>query len=420
MPLPEGSGRIGAGGEMASVTGFDLAGLLSRKAQRAGPGWFGRPRTAEGRISLVGGFPDPESLPREEILESARLALERDGVWALEYGATRGYELLVEQLLAKLRRDQGIIAAPEHLLVTAGASQALGLLVDVLCDPGDVVLSEQPTWMGAVRIFRAAGVEVRPVPVGTEGIDLDVLAETLEGLAAEGRRPKFLYLIPTFQNPTGVTMPLAARRRLLDLASASDLLVIEDDAYVDLRYEGEPVPPVRALDERGQVAYLGTFSKTIAAGLRLGWMVAEPSLVAVAAGVKPEGGTSPFTGAVAAQFCATGALREHVAELREIYRERRDAMLRALAETMPDDAAWTRPAGGFFIWLTLPPGTSATRVAERARERGVDVLPGSVCFVQPSSDRALRLCYSFATVEQIAEGIARLAEAVREERAARA
>jgi len=405
---------------MASVTGFDVAGLLSRKAQRAGPGWFGSPRAAEGRISLIGGFPDPVSLPREEILESARLALERDGIWALEYGATRGYELLVEQLLAKLRRDQGIIAAPEHVLITAGSSQALGLLVEALCDPGDVVLSEQPTWMGAVRIFRTAGVEVRPVPVGAEGIDLDLLAETLEGLAAEGRHPKFLYLIPTFQNPTGVTMPLVARQRLLDIASAYRLLIVEDDAYFDLRYEGEPVAPVRALDERGQVAYLGTLSKIIAAGLRLGWMVAEPSLIAAAAGVKPEGGTSPFAGAVAGQFCATGALREHVAELREIYRERRDVMLRALAATMPSDVSWTRPAGGFFIWLTLPPGTSATRVAERARERGVDVLPGSACFFQPSSDRALRLCYSFATAEQIREGIARLADAVREEVAARA
>ncbi len=402
---------------MTGTTGLEVGSLLSSKARRAGPGWFGAPRSAEGRLSLLGGFPDPLSLPREDILESARLALEQDGVWALEYGATRGYELLVEQLLIKLRRDHGITAQPEQVLVTAGASQALGLLVDALCDPGDVVLSEQPTWMGAVRIFRAAGVEVRPVPVGAEGIELDALVETLEGLTAEGRRPKFLYLIPTFQNPMGVTMPLAARRRLLDLAYEHRLLVIEDDAYFDLRYEGERVPPLRALDGREHVAYLGTFSKIMAAGMRVGWIVAEPSLIAAAAGVKPEGGTSPFAAAVVAQFCASGALLEHVAELREIYRERRDAMLRALSETMPEGAAWTRPAGGFFVWLTLPPGVSAARVAERARERGVDVMPGSACFFHSSGDDTIRLCYSFVTTEQISEGIARLAGVIREETA---
>jgi 2-aminoadipate transaminase len=403
---------------MARATGLEVTGLLSSKAQRAGPGWFGVPRSAEGRISFLGGFPDPGSLPREEILESARLALERDGVWALEYGATRGYELLVEQLLVKLRRDQGIAATPEQVLITAGASQALGLLVDALCDPGDVVLSEEPTWMGAVRIFRAAGVEVRPVPLGAQGIELDALAAMLGALAAEGRRPKLLYVIPTFQNPTGVTMPLAARRELLALAYEHQLLLIEDDAYFDLRYEGERVPPLRALDDQGHVVYLGTFSKIMAAGMRLGWIVADPSLIAAVAGLKPEGGTSPFAGAVAAQFCATGMLLEHVAELRAIYRERRDAMLRALSETMPDGVAWTRPEGGFFIWLTLPPGVSAARAAERAAEAGVDVMPGSACSFQPSSDSALRLCYSFATTEQISEGIARLAAAIRQEMAA--
>lgn len=400
---------------MAETVNRTLDELFSERVERAGEARLGNPRASADYISFVAGFPDPASLPRNDVLESTRIALERDGDWVLQYGAARGYADLVTQLLIKLKRDQGIEAGEENLLITYGASQGLNLICEALCDVGDVVLSEQPTWSGAVRAFRTAGVEVIPIPLTPEGTDVETLERELTRLAAEGRQPKLFYTIPNFQNPTGVTTTLERRRRIIELSHRHNLPIVEDDAYFDLRYSGERIPTLYMLDkassgsEMGRVMYLGTFSKIMAAGMRLGWVVADPRMIRVLAGLKAEGGTSAFTGAVAAEFCASGTLVEHISELNKLYRVRRDTMLESLEAHMPPGTHWTQPEGGFFIWVILPEGVTASALAPAARERGVEFLPGTACHFQDGDD-TLRLSYSFADEEQIRQGIAILGE----------
>lgn len=399
---------------MAETAHRSVDDLLSQRAQRSGGARLNDPRGSAAYISFVAGFPDPGSLPKGDVLESTRIALERDAAWVLQYGATRGYARLVDELLAKLKRDQGIDAGPENLLITYGASQALHLITEALVDPGDVVLSEEPTWSGAVHTFGNAGAEVITIPLTAEGTDVAALERHLGELRAAGRQAKLFYTIPTFQNPTGVTTTRERRQRIAELAKEYGVPVVEDDAYFDLRYRGERLPTIYSLDDAGLVMYLGTFSKIMAAGMRLGWVVASPAIINVLAGLKAEGGTSAFTGAVAAEFCASGTLVEHVAELTALYHARRDTMLAALEATMPEGTRWTNPDGGFFIWVTLPRGVSASTLIAQARERGVEFLPGTACHFTGGDD-TLRLSYSFADEDQIRRGIAILADLVRQQ-----
>jgi 2-aminoadipate transaminase len=391
--------------------------LLSERARRAGAARLGDPRASASKISFLAGFPDPGSLPKADIAEATRVALERDGEWALQYGAPLGYAGLIEELLVKLGRDQGIDAATANILITNGASQALALMTDMLVDPGDIVISEAPTWSGAVHTFAAAGADVREIAIDTDGLDIDALARELDAIRRAGRRAKMLYVIPTFQNPTGVTTTLERRRRIIALAREHALPVVEDDAYFDLRYAGERLPTLYSLDQDGLVMYMGTFSKIMAAGMRLGWVVADAAVISQLAGLKLEGGTSPFAGQVAAEFCASGTLIEHVKELRELYHRRRDAMLAALEREMPNDTTWTVPEGGFFVWLNLPDRVRSSRLLELAKEHNVEFLPGTACYHHGAGDDQLRLSYSFSDEAQIAEGIGILAGLIRAEQA---
>lgn len=399
---------------MIETQATPLAELISERARRSGPAGMNDPRDSSRMISFYAGFPDPASLPRHDIIEATRVALERDGEWALQYGATRGYPGLIDELLKKLSRDQGISAGPDNVLITNGASQALALIVDLFVDPGDVILSEAPTWMGAVNNFRAAGASVREIPVDSDGIDVCALERVLHDLRDSGQHAKLLYVIPNFQNPTGVTTTLERRRQVIALAEEFSLPVVEDDAYFDLRFAGDTLPTMYELNERGRVIYMGTFSKIMAAGMRLGWAIADTETIAMLAGLKYEGGTSPFAGQVAAEFCSSGTLIEHVEDLRRLYRSRRDAMLDALQREMPQGTTWTTPEGGFFIWVTLPNGVSASAILPPARKRNVEFLAGTGFYFHGSGDNAMRLSYSFANEDQIAEGIGILGELARQ------
>jgi 2-aminoadipate transaminase len=389
--------------------------LFSERANRVGPAAFRSPRANSSRILFSSGFPDPSSMPKSDMAEATRVALERDGEWALQYGHSRGYEGLVEALQAKLRRDQGIDADEENLLIVSGAGQGLSLIIEAFCNPGDVILSEEPTWMGAVKHFRGFGAEVETVPVDDEGTDVVALEATIERLNAEGRHPKLLYVIPNFQNPTGVTTTLERRKRIAELAGKHMIPVIEDDAYSDLRYAGDRIPTIYSQDESGMVIYLSTFSKIIGAGLRLGWIVAHPRFISTFSALKPEGGASPFTGAATAEFCASGTLVEHVNHLRAVYDGRRTAMLAALEEQMPEGVTWTNPDGGFFLWLTLPEGVKASALAPLALDAGVEFSPGPIFYFHGGGENTLRLSYSFANEEQIRQGIEILAGLIREQ-----
>ena len=390
--------------------------LLSERSNRAGMGGASRTRDAESLVAyLSGGFPDPRSLPKADLIESTRMALESDGEWALQYGSSAGDPVLIEQLLTKLKRDQAIDATEENVLITNGASQALNLIIQMLVNPGDIVLSEAPTWTGAVRGFKVAGAEIREIGITPDGTDVEQLEAELKLLQAAGRKPKFFYIIPNFQNPTGVTTTLERRKRIVELAAEYDLPVIEDDAYSDLRFSGEKLPTLYTLDGGNRVMYMGTFSKIVAAGIRLGWAVANPDIIRRMIALKSEGGTSPFASHVVASFASSGTLAEHIQELRGIYHTRRDALIQALEESMPEGTTWTIPEGGFFVWVTLPEGASVARLAPAASEQGVAISPGPTFYFTARGDNEMRLSYSFNDAGQIRQGVQILADLVREQ-----
>lgn len=267
--------------------------------------------------------------------------------------------------------------------------------------------------MGAVRHFRNLGIEVEPVGVDQEGTDVNQVREIVERLARDGRRPKFIYMIPNFQNPIGITTTVERRKAIIDLAREYTIPVIEDDAYSDLRYRGEKLPTMYSMDDSGMVIYLSTFSKIIGAGLRLGWIVANPRFINAFGALKAEGGTSPFVSAAATEFCASGTLVEHISDLRKVYGNRNKTMLAALQANMPDGVNWSDPEGGFFIWVTLPDGVQVDDVLPMLQENGVEVSPGPVFYFHSGGEHALRLSYSFADEDQIETGVQTLGRAIR-------
>jgi 2-aminoadipate transaminase len=399
---------------MAQVEISRLAPLFSdqAKALSAGPpmGFSG----PSDRINFTGGFPDPESLPAARIAAATARAMEKNGKWALQYGAAVGYAGLIDQLRTKLSRDNGVTAERENVLITAGASQAIDLVCSAMLNPGDVVLSEEPTWMGAVRIFKAHKATCVGVPVDNEGMRLDILETRLAEFKAQGIQPKLIYVIPTFQNPTGVTTPLHRRVRLLELAKEYNVAIMEDDAYFDLRFSGERIPMLITLDDAGLVIYTGTFSKIMAAGMRLGWIVGPAQLIEKAAKLKADGGTSPFASNVAAEYAASGELAEHIVDLVDIYRSRRDTMADALKAEMPEGVEWAEPNGGFFMWLTLPEGCDSVAMLPEARAHGVEFLPGTGCYFDGSGRSNIRLSFSFSDEDAIRRGVKILAGIIRE------
>jgi 2-aminoadipate transaminase len=276
-----------------------------------------------------------------------------------------------------------------------------------------VALVETPTFMGTIRMIRFHGITAVPVPQGADGLDLEAFDAACRRLRAAGTPPRFLYLIPTFNNPTGVTMPVERRRALLDLALRHDVPVIEDDAYGDLRLDGEPVPTLSALDRHGVVIRLGTFSKIVAPGVRLGFVVADPALIQRVPPFKAEGSTNGLTSLVVGTFMRQGRLQPHIAELRQSYRARRDTMQAALSAHMPEGVRWTRPQGGFFFWLTLPPRLDVERMTAAATEAGIVTLPGTTCFPDGRGSHHVRLSYSLESLDRLAEGVRRLGGAIR-------
>ncbi len=388
----------------AATADTSIAHLLSRRARHLPEARIGDPRQSAELISFFAGFPDPGSLPSEQIVQATTTVMRREGEWALQYGNGRGYPGLADALLTKLARDQQIRATRDQMLITAGASQALGLIIEALVDWGDTIVTEAPTWMGAVRAFRNAGAHAITVPVDHQGTDVDALEARLRELRTSGVIPKFIYVISNFQNPSGVSTTLERRKRIVELAHEYTTLIVEDDAYSDLRYEGTPIPALFTLDSHATTLYMGTLSKTLGAGIRLGWVLGETDLIGKLAVLKIDGGTNIFGSYVAAEWLPQH-LESHVAELRTIYHRRRDLMLDALERHMPDGTSWTRPEGGFFIWVKVPDGIDTTRLLPQAKERGVEFLPGHTCYVDEGGHDELRLSFSFARDEQIDEGI---------------
>ncbi len=374
-------------------------------------------------ISFAGGLPAPEAFPMEAIREATQRVLDQHGARALQYSATEGYEPLRE-LIARHTLRYGIAARPSNVLITSGSQQALDLIGKLFLEPGDTVLVEDPTYLGAVQAFRAYGVEFLTVPVDHDGVRADRLEKVLQQ-----KRPKLLYLLPNFQNPSGVTMSELRRQEVVALAERHALPIVEDDPYGQLRYEGDHLTPLFVLDGEQQrerhsddpirgthVVYTSTFSKLLAPGLRVGWILAPEEVIAQLTLVKQgtDLHTSTFSQVVAHETCRGGFLDRHVRVIRKLYAERRAAMLAALEQHMPSEVQWTRPQGGLFLWITLPFELDAREVLKVALNKGVAFVPGGAFHAAGGGNYTMRLNFSYCNPERIEDGIARLAEAVRE------
>ncbi len=369
-----------------------------------------------GVIDLGWGHPDPALLPAAALREAVGAALDRLGPDALAYGAVRGPAPLRDWLGERIARTEGRAPAPGEILITGGISHALDQLCTLLARPGDVALVESPTYHLAVRILREHPLDLVPVPADDGGLRVDALAATVATLRRAGRAPRLLYTVPTFHNPTGVSLDPARRRALVELAAAEGLTVIEDDAYRELAYDGPAPPSLWSLAPPGAVVRLGSFSKAVAPGLRLGWLTADAATVARLADgglLDSGGGVNHFTACAVAAFCGAGRFEEQVARLRAAYRARRDALAGALREHLPAGCRWRAPAGGFFVWARLPDGLDAAALLPRAVEGGVAYLPGARCHLDGGPAETLRLAFGLYPPEALAEAARRLGAVVR-------
>jgi 2-aminoadipate transaminase len=368
-------------------------------------------------ISLAGGLPDTSTFPPEKFAALMSTIARESCASALQYGPTEGFGETKAQICSVML-EEGMRVDPEDVIVTTGGQQVIDLVTKTLVDPGDVVICEAPTYPGAVPVFSSYEADVVQVEMDSDGMRIDLLEETLDRLEREGRRPKFIYTVPTFQNPAGVTLSLPRRMRLVEIARERELLVLEDNPYGLLRYEGEPLPPLFALDNGVYVLYLGTFSKIFSPGIRLGWLVApRPVLAKVELGKQAADlCTSSLTQQFVDAYFRQGRWLEYIGELCSLYRQRRDAMLDALAEFFPPEAEWTRPAGGLFIWATLPEFIDTHDLLAKAlREEQVAFVPGAAAYVDGRGGSSMRLNFSNADGDDIREGIRRIAKVVREQ-----
>ncbi|MDX6641461.1 MAG: 2-aminoadipate transaminase [Solirubrobacteraceae bacterium] len=372
-------------------------------------------------ISLAGGLPDTSTFPPESLAALLSHVAAASAARALQYGPTEGLAA-VAQCIEQVMAAEGVRIDPQDVLVTTGGQQVIDLVCKTLIDPGDVIVAEAPTYPGAVPAFCAYQADVVQIPMDADGMRVDELEATLDRLEAEGRRPKFIYTIPNFQNPAGVTLSLPRRRRLVEVAHERELLVLEDNPYGLLRYEGDPLPTLLELDQEqrgGQfVIYLGTFSKILSPGIRLGWSVApRPVLEKMNLGKQ---GADLCSSSLSQLFVATyfeeRRWEDYLAELRDLYRGRRDTMLEALAEHFPPEATWTHPQGGLFIWATLPDYIDTTDLLARALDdRNVAFVPGRAAFVDGRGGSAMRLNFSGVSDDDIREGVRRIGEVIREQ-----
>ena len=365
----------------------------------------------EDVISLAGGMPDVSLLPKSAVRKAAKAAIDNQAV-TLQYGGTDGL-FETAQVFCDLVRDLGIRHKPENVIITTGAQEALDLIAKTFCDPGDIIITEGPTYLGALQAFSAYEPDIRTIPFDDQGMCTDLLEEELKRIGKGNPRLKFLYTIPNFQNPGGVTMSPERRKRLLELSHEYDFVVVEDDPYGRLRYEGGHCLPMRALDD--SVIYLGTISKMFSAGLRVGWIMAP-------AGVKgkinlAKQGTdlcgSMFDQKMAAAYFTQTPWQHTLQKFIKTYDKRRRAMLDALDEYFPPEAVWTRPEGGFFVWVTLPQYVDANSMLAEALDHGVIYAPGDSFFPDGKRGRnSMRLNFSYESPENIEEAIRRLSEVI--------
>ncbi|MCJ7537083.1 MAG: PLP-dependent aminotransferase family protein [Anaerolineales bacterium] len=370
-------------------------------------------------ISFAGGLPAPDVFPVEEFSAACERVLREHGAMALQYSTTEGY-LPLREMITRHSARYGIKITPENVLITSGSQQALDLLGKILIDPGDRILVESPTYLAALQAWKAYGAEFISVPMDDDGMNTDYLEEALRA------GPKFIYALPNFQNPTGVTLSMERRRKLLELADQYGVPIVEDDPYGQLRYDGDHLPSIVVLDSqfrddgtdcyRGNVIYLSTFSKTLAPGLRLGWVIAPPEVIGKLVQAKQGADlhTATFNQFVAYEVSRAGFLDRHIQLIREVYGHRRDLMLAAMDRHFPAEVNWTYPQGGLFLWGTLPSYMDAKDLLKTCLDKKVAFVPGEPFHPTGGGKNTMRINFSNATHEEIQVGIERLGSAIKE------
>jgi 2-aminoadipate transaminase len=357
-----------------------------------------------GMISFGGGNPAPELFPIREFEEACRYVLEHEGPESLQYSVTEGYPPLKQYLLEKMRK-YGVPAEQENILIVNGSQQALDLIGKVFLNPGDTVLTDRPTYLGAIQAWNAYEARFATVPLDDDGTRVELVEDILK------REPvKFIYCLPNFHNPAGVTLSLERRNKLVELAAKYGVFIVEDDPYGELRFEGEDITPIIVLHKENTI-YLSTFSKTLSPGIRIGWIVAPARALRrlVQAKQGTDLHTSTFVQMVANDICQRGFLRQHVRRIRDTYRERCGVMLAAMDRYFPAGLRWTRPKGGLFLWVILPKGMNSTDLLKAAIAEKVAFIPGPAFYPDSSGQHTFRMTFATASPEMIEEGVRRLA-----------
>ena len=365
-------------------------------------------------VSLAGGMPNIKDLALDSIADNMAAMIREHGAQVMQYGSGQG-ELAIREQILNVMALEGITAHPDDIVITAGSQQALDLVTRVFCDPGDVILAESPSYVGALGTFASYQAEVVHVASDEGGLDPVALRETITRLRQEGRRVKFLYTIPNFSNPSGLTQSQERRREVLDACQEGGIMVVEDNPYGLLTLEGDPQPAMRAVDS--DVIYLGSFSKILAPGFRVGWVLA-PHAVREKLVLAQESATlcpPVFSQFAIANYLQTSDWQGQIGTFRDMYRGRRDAMLEELAEVMPDGITWTKPAGGFFVWLTMPEGLDSQAMLPRGVDARVAYVPGSAFYADGQGANNMRLSFCFPPADRIREGVRRLAGVIRSE-----
>lgn len=406
---------------MKSVSAFlpDLLSCTSRGLTRSEIRELLKLTRQPGIISFAGGLPFSGLFPIEEIKDIVSAVLDREGELALQYGPTEGDGRLIRYLVERMKKKENVEISEENVLIVSGAQQALDLIGKIFIDPGDPIVLGLPSYLGGIQAFNSFRANMIGAVLDKQGMDLNAVENTLKANRDKNRRVKFVYVVPDFQNPSGVTLSRERRQRLLDLASEYETVVVEDSPYRDLRFDGEPLPMLKAMDQDGFVLSVHTFSKILFPGTRLGWVVADRPIMdkLIMAKQSTDLCSPPFTQSVVYEFCRRGLLDAHIERIVEVYRKKRDLMTRALEEHMPQGSGvdWTYPEGGLFLWVKLPEHMDAAELFPKAVERKVAYVVGSAFHFDRSGKNTMRLNFSYPTEEEIVEGIKRLAGLIKDE-----
>lgn len=355
-------------------------------------------------ISFAGGNPDPATFPAKEMSQIAEKLFLENSAAALQYGITEGYTPLRELTASRLKDKYHVGTEKDNLIITSGGQQAISLLAQVMANEGDVVICEEPSFIGALNAFRSFNAQLKSVPSDEFGMRMDALEETLKTT----KNVKFIYIIPTFQNPSGRTLPIDRRRKILELASKYNVLILEDNPYFELRYSGEYVPPIKSMDEEGVVLYAGSYSKILSPGIRMGFACGPKPVIdkMVVAKQVSDVHTNQFFSMLVAEYLKQYDLDAHIEKIRDLYRKKRDIMIRGLEEKLDPRITFTRPDGGIFLWCQMPDEFDGNEVCKTLTQKKVAAVPGSAFLVDESKKSpALRLNFSMSTEEQLEKGI---------------